>query len=98
MNWRFNFDYTLSPTMLWHVGFGSLQYLLDDHSPTNDFKDSSIGLTGVPNPGGRFPAISGLCAAGAAPACTGTGGSANVGAGANIGAAQSADQAVHAHL
>jgi len=89
MNWRLNLDYTLSPTLLWHVGFGSLQYLLDDHSPTNDFKDSSIGLTGVPNPGGRFPAISGLCAAGTAPACTGTGGSANVGAGANIGAAQS---------
>jgi hypothetical protein len=89
MNWRLKLDYTLSPTLLWHVGFGSLQYLLDDHSPTNDFKDSSIGLTGVPNPGGRFPAISGLCAAGTAPACTGTGGSANVGAGANIGAAQS---------
>ena len=89
MNWRFNFDDTLSPTMLWHIGIGSLQYLLDDHSPTNDFKDSSIGLTGVPNPGGRFPAISGLCASGLAPACTGTGGSANVGAGANVGAAQS---------
>ena len=89
MNWRLNLDYTLSPTMLWHVGIGSLQYLLDDHSPTNDFKDSSIGLTGVPNPGGRFPAISGLCASGLAPACTGTGGSANVGAGANVGAAQS---------
>src|SRR5690242_1005196 len=89
MNWRFNFDETISPTMLWHIGIGSLQYLLDDHSPTNDFKDSSIGLTGVPNPGGRFPAISGLCASGAAPACTGTGGSANVGAGANVGAAQS---------
>jgi len=89
MNWRFNFDDTLSPTMLWHIGIGSLQYLLDDHSPTNTFQDSSIGLTGVPNPGGRFPAISGLCASGVAPACTGTGGSANVGAGANVGAAQS---------
>ena len=89
MNWRFNLDYTVSPTMLWHVGIGSLQYLLDDHSPTNDFKDSSIGLTGIPNPGGRFPAISGLCASGVAPACTGTGGSANIGAGANVGGAQS---------
>jgi len=89
MNWRFNLDYTVSPTMLWHVGIGSLQYLLDDHSPTTDFNDSSIGLKGVPNPGGRFPAISGLCASGLAPACTGTGGSANVGAGANVGAAQS---------
>jgi hypothetical protein len=89
MNWRLNLDYTMSPTLLLHVGFGSLQYLLDDHSPTTNFIDSSIGLKGVPNPGGRFPAISGLCAAGVAPACSGTGGSANVGAGANIGAAQS---------
>ena len=61
MNWRFNFDYTVSPTMLWHVGIGSLQYVLNDHSPTTNFKDSSIGLVGVPNPGGRFPSISGLC-------------------------------------
>jgi len=89
MNWRFNMDYTVSPTMLWHVGIGSLQYLLDDHSPTTGFNDSAIGLKGVPNPGGRFPAISGLCASGTAPACTGTGGSANYGAGANVGAAQS---------
>jgi hypothetical protein len=89
MNWRFNYDQTISPTILLHIGIGSLQYLLDDHSPTNDFQDSSIGLTGVPNPGGRFPAISGLCASGAAPACQGTGGSANLGAGANVGAAQS---------
>ena len=87
MNWRFNFDDTISPTMLWHIGIGSLQYLLDDHSPTTDFQDSSIGLVGVPNPGGRFPSISGLCATGAAPACTGTGGMANMGPG--VGAAQS---------
>jgi hypothetical protein len=89
MNWRFNLDYAVSPTMLWHIGIGSLQYLLDDHSPTSTFNDNTIGLTGVPNPGGRFPAISGLCASGAAPACTGTGGSANLGAGANVGGAQS---------
>jgi hypothetical protein len=87
MNWRFNFDDTLSPTMLWHIGIGSLQYLLDDHSPTTNFQDSSIGLAGVPNPGGRFPSISGLCASGVAPACTGTGGMANMGPGA--GSAQS---------
>ncbi len=79
MNWRFNLDYTLSPTMLLHVGIGSLQYLLDDHSPTTNFQDSTIGLAGVPNPGGRFPSISGLCATGAAPACAGTGGMANMG-------------------
>jgi hypothetical protein len=89
MNWRINFDDTLSPTLLWHVGISSQQYLLDDHSPTRDFDQKTIGLVGTPNPGKRFPAITGLCASGASPGCTGTGGSANVGAGANVSGAQS---------
>jgi hypothetical protein len=75
--WRLNFDDTLGPTLLLHVGVGILQYLLDDHSPNTNFNDSTIGLIGVPNPGGRFPGISGLCVAGAgsnASPCTGTGG------------------------
>jgi hypothetical protein len=80
--WRLNFDDTLSPTLLLHVGAGILQYLLDDHSPTTNFDDSTIGLTGVPNPGGRFPGIGGLCASGSgintAP-CTGTGGMMDMG-------------------
>src|SRR5215467_7695482 len=74
--WRLNFDYTLSPTLLLHVGAGILQYLLDDHSPTTNFNDTTIGLTGVPNPGGRFPGISGLCVSGTGAnnsPCTGTG-------------------------
>ena len=60
MNWRLNFDYTISPTMLLHLGVGSLQYLLDDHSPTTNFDQSSIGLLGMPNPGRRFPTLSGI--------------------------------------
>ena len=61
MNWRLNLDYTVSPTMLWHIGIGSLQYLLDDHSPTRDFDQvKTLGLVGTPNPGGRFPSLSGL--------------------------------------
>ena len=63
-NWRVNFDYSLSPTRLLHLGAGLLLYQLNDHSPTTDFKDSSIGLVGVPNPGGRFPSIAGLCSTG----------------------------------
>ena len=77
MNWRLNFDYTVSPTMLWHVGVGSLQYLLDDHSPTTNFDQSSIGLFGVPNPGKRFPSLSGLANAS-------TGGGPNMGPGVFI--------------
>ncbi len=80
--WRLNFDYTLSPTLLLHAGAGILNYLLDDHSPTTNFNDSSIGLAGVPNPGGRFPGISGLCVSGTgnnSSPCTGTGGMMNMG-------------------
>jgi hypothetical protein len=80
--WRLNFDYTVSPTILLHVGAGILNYLLDDHSPTTNFSDSSIGLNGVPNPGGRFPGIGGLCVSGSgsnASPCTGTGGMSSMG-------------------
>ncbi len=80
--WRLNFDHTVTPTLLLHLGAGILNYLLDDHSPNTNFNDSSIGLTGVPNPGGRFPGIGGLCASGfgtnTSP-CTGTGGMGNMG-------------------
>jgi outer membrane receptor protein involved in Fe transport len=46
---------------LLHIGSGFLLYQLNDHSPTTNSNDSSIGLTGVPNPGGRFPTLAGLC-------------------------------------
>jgi hypothetical protein len=90
-NVRLNLDYTISPTKLLHIGSGILLYQLDDHSPTTDFNDSSIGLTGVPNPGGRFPTITGLCSGTAAGTnttpCTGTGGMMSMGPG--VGGAQS---------
>src|SRR5215475_4505770 len=90
-NWRLNFDYTVSNTKLLHLGAGLLLYQLNDHSPTTNFDDSSIGLVGVPNPGGRFPTLAGLCSTNvpgtnAAP-CTGTGGMMSMGPG--VGAAQS---------
>ena len=88
---RLNLDYTISPTKLLHIGSGILLYQLNDHSPTTDFNDSSIGLTGVPNPGGRFPTITGLCSGTATGTnttpCTGTGGMMSMGPG--VGGAQS---------
>ncbi len=89
-NVRLNFDDTLSNTMLLHLGAGLLLYQLNDHSPTTNFDDSSIGLAGVPNPGGRFPTIAGLCNTGLGTntsPCTGTGGMMSMGPG--VGAAQS---------
>jgi hypothetical protein len=87
-NWRVNLDYTLQPTLLLHLGAGLVTYQLDDHSPTTDFDQvRNLGLVGTPVPVGRFPSIAGLCLTGLTPACTGTGGMANMGPG--VGAAQS---------
>src|SRR5215471_3424447 len=91
-NWRVNFDYSLTPTLLLHFGAGLTLYQLNDHSPTTNFDQATLGLTGTPNPGGRFPSISGLCAASTAQGsnilpCTGTGGMMSMGPG--VGAAQS---------
>ncbi len=89
--YRVNFDYSLSPTMLLHLGAGITLYQLNDHAPDTSFNDSSIGLTGLSNPGGRFPTIGGLCVSGAGstPPCTGTGGMANMGPGVGGISAQS---------
>jgi hypothetical protein len=89
-NWRVNLDYSVRPNLLLHFGAGITLYQLDDHSPTTDFDQKSIGLTGTPNPGGRFPSISGLCVSGLGTntsPCTGTGGMMSMGPG--VGAAQS---------
>jgi len=91
-NFRLNFDYTLSPTMLLHLGAGILQYQLNDHSPTTNFNDSSIGLVGVPNVGNRFPTIGGLCVSGSGSntsPCLGTGGMMSMGPGVGGLSAQS---------
>jgi hypothetical protein len=77
---RINFDYTLAPTMLLHIGAGYVnQHGPNDYTPALDsFDPASVGLKGVQN-NGRFPNITGLCTAGPAPPntpqqCTGQGG------------------------
>lgn len=57
---RLNFDYTLAPTMILHLGAG----LVREHVPDNavpgvaDFDQSTIGLKGAVGPG--FPRLTGL--------------------------------------
>ena len=95
-NWRLNFDYTLKPTLLLHLGAGLVTYPFNDHSPTLDFDQvKSLGLTGSPIPVGRFPSITGLCQTGLGTntsPCTGTGGMMGMGPGA--GAAQSSSKQI----
>ncbi len=83
---RINYDYTIAPTMLLHIGLGyANQHGPNDYTPAQDsFDPASIGLKGTLLTG-RFPSITGLCTAtvpaGASnPAvCNGQGGLVNLG-------------------
>ena len=59
---RINYDYTLAPTLLLHVGVGYVnQHGPNDFTPAMDsFDPASIGLKGTFNTG-RFPSITNLC-------------------------------------
>ncbi|MEO5922311.1 MAG: TonB-dependent receptor [Bryobacteraceae bacterium] len=84
--YRFNYDHTLSPSVLLHLGAGIVNYPFNDNSPTRDFDQvKELGLTGAPVNPGRFPSINGLN--------SGTfGGMVNMGAG--VGGTQSTNRQV----
>lgn len=77
--YRLNYDRTLSPTLLLHLGVGMFYELFRDTAPDTDFNLSNLGLTG--NLINRnFPTIVGNCTTGAAGTCTNaTGGMAAIG-------------------
>lgn len=59
---RINYDYTIAPTLLLHVGVGYVnQHGPNDYTPALDsFNPASIGLKGT-FVTGRFPSITNLC-------------------------------------
>jgi hypothetical protein len=63
---RINYDHTIAPTLLLHIGAG----YTNQHGPSapspGDFNPSSIGLTGTYDTG-KFPTFSALCVTGPAP-------------------------------
>ena len=72
---RLNFDYTLSPTMLLHLGAGFQKLPFSDHSPTLNYDaEKELGLKGGTLKR-QFPQFAGMSIAG-------RGGSANLGPGA----------------
>jgi hypothetical protein len=86
--YRINYDHTLTPTLLLHLGAGVVNYPFNDNSPTRNFDQvKELGLTGAPVNPGRFPSISGLCTA---VTCSGFGGMVNMGPG--VGGAQSTNR------
>ncbi len=95
---RVNFDYTVTPTLLWHVGVGYVnQHGPDAQSGGTPFNPASIGLKGVANNDGKFPVFWGptigstsICQAGPTvtnqpQACAGQGGMTRFGPGTPAG-------------
>lgn len=57
---RLNYDRTLSPTLLLHVGVGYLHTSFNDHAPFLNFDPSAFDLTGFVQ-SRQFPSLTGLC-------------------------------------
>jgi hypothetical protein len=60
---RLNFDYTLTPTMLLHLGAGLAHNDFKDKAPTTDFDVAgTLGIAGAPvgTDGGRFPVFAAM--------------------------------------
>jgi hypothetical protein len=56
---RLNYDRTLKPTLLLHLGIGYLDTRFADNAPFTSFNPSSVGLTGFVN-ARQFPSVSGM--------------------------------------
>jgi hypothetical protein len=57
---RLNYDRTMTPTLLLHLGIGYYHTRFDDHAPNLDFDPASIGLSGFLIHR-QFPNITGMC-------------------------------------
>jgi hypothetical protein len=78
---RLNYDRTLTPTLLLHVGAGMYYTRFSDQAPFISFDPSAFGLTGFLQ-NRQFPSIVGLCPGG--NPCTGAGGMQTVGTSGQI--------------
>jgi hypothetical protein len=72
---RLNYDRTMKPTLLLHLGAGWQRVRFDDHAPFTGFDPSVFGLSGF-KIHRQFPSVTGMCAGGSSPTlpCTGAGG------------------------
>jgi hypothetical protein len=57
--YRLNYDRTLKPTLLLHLGMGYLSTRFADNAPFTSFNPSSFGLTGFVN-ARQFPSVTGM--------------------------------------
>jgi hypothetical protein len=72
---RLNFDHTISPTLLLHLGAGWQRVDFRDNAPFESFDPSAFGLSGFAIHR-QFPSVTGMCNGGSSPTvpCTGAGG------------------------
>src|SRR5215469_14879127 len=79
---RLNYDHSITPTLLLHLGAGWQRVRFDDHAPFTSFDPSAFGLSGF-TIHRQFPSITGMCTGssptppgGSSPTapCTGAGG------------------------
>ena len=76
---RLNYDRTLTPTLLLHIGAGYFHTSFDDHAPFTSFDPASVGLVGFIQHR-QFPLITGMNSSGA----TSYGGMQNIGTAGQI--------------
>jgi hypothetical protein len=86
-NWttRLNYDYTISPTLLLHLGAGYFHTSFSDKAPFLKFDPSSFDLSGFIQDR-QFPSVTGMCTAPpfGGVGCTGYGGMQNIGTSGQI--------------
>ena len=83
---RLNYDRTLTPTLLLHLGAGMLHTSFSDRAPFLSFNPSTFGLTGFLNDR-QFPSFTGMCAPPpgfGASGCGSPGGMQNIGTSGQI--------------
>jgi hypothetical protein len=73
---RLNYDHTITPTLLLHLGAGWQRVDFRDNAPFTSFNPSAFGLSGF-EIDRQFPSVTGMCA-GSNP-CTGAGGMQTIG-------------------
>jgi hypothetical protein len=82
---RLNYDRTISPTLLLHLGAGYYHTSFSDRAPFLDFNPSAFDLTGFVQDR-QFPSVTGMCVAApfGAVGCGGYGGMQNIGTAGQI--------------
>ncbi len=77
--YRLNYDRTIAPTLLLHLGAGYIRTIFSDQAPFTSFDPTTLGLVGFTHPR-QFPSFTGMnCEGTANPCATAYGGMQSIG-------------------